>query len=258
MGSCNKQADILPDNNTLPTHSSVNQHTAFFRMRPSLTADVENDVRYLKLTTLNANNVVTNKQYLLNLLKTFDMIFLQETWLFTYQLGQLNLLDEHFDSHGKAVDENDPIPPVQKPRGYGGVATLTRNNIDSNFRKAADGGNRIVVTEIIADIPVCICNVYMPSRNSRTSSSYSELLQEINEIISKYKLTHAIIILGDMNASLKQRKGNEHDVMFQKFCEENKLFTHQSGNPTFFHENGRDEAELDYILCCERAYRSNG
>lgn len=87
-----------------------------------------------------------------------------------------------------------------------------------------------------------------PERHTR-----SEILEELNEIISKYNQTHAIIILGDMNASLKPRKGNEQDVMLQKCCDQQKPSTHQSGEPTFFHENERDVAELDYILCCEKA-----
>ncbi|MES9904845.1 MAG: reverse transcriptase domain-containing protein [Sedimenticola sp.] len=211
------------------------------------------NVKLLKLATLNVKNVETNNQYLLNVLKSSDVVCLQETWLFAFQLEQLNQLDENFESQGKAVDDNDPIPPVQKPRGYGGVANLTRTNSDLKFRKCNDGSNRIVVTEMLSNPPVCLCNVYMPARNSRTSQSYSEILDELSEIISKYKSTHAIIVLGDMNASLITRKGNEQDILFKQFCEKENLHTNQFGEPTFFHENGRDCAELDYVLCCEKA-----
>ena len=66
---------------------------------------------------------------------------------FNFQLKQLNTLHKAFEGYGKAVDDDDPLPPTQKPRGYGGVATLYRNNIDLKIQKCLDGGNRIVVSE---------------------------------------------------------------------------------------------------------------
>lgn len=59
------------------------------------------------------------------------------------------------------------------------------------------------------------CQQETPERHTR-----SEILEELIEIISKYNQTHAIIILGDMNVSLKPRKGNEQDVMRQKVCQQ--------------------------------------
>ncbi|MES9884558.1 MAG: reverse transcriptase family protein [Sedimenticola sp.] len=220
--------------------------------RPSLPTDLEN-VKQLKIASLNVKNVETNKHYLTKLLENNDVVCLQETWLFTYQLGQLSELDKNYDSHGKAVDDNDPIPPVQKPRGYGGVANLTRNNIDTKFRKCTEGSNRIIITEIVSEPLICLCNVYMPSRNSRGNYSYKETLEELEEIITKYEQTHAIIVIGDMNASLATRAGNVHDKMFNQLCMDKKLSSLQVGTPTFYHENGRDCAELDYILCCNKA-----
>ncbi|MES9880512.1 MAG: reverse transcriptase family protein, partial [Sedimenticola sp.] len=205
------------------------------------------------MTTLNVKNVETNRQYVEKLLTDTDVLCLQETWLFTYQLDQLNNISSKHSSHGKSVDENDPIPPLQKPRGYGGVATLTRNDTTIKYRDCMDGSNRITVTEILADPPICMCNVYMPARNSRCTQTYDDTLEELNEIISKYGDTHPIVIVGDMNASLKCRPGNEQDVKLKRFCDLNGLTSLQTGEATFFHENGKDNAEIDYILCSEKA-----
>ena len=146
------------------------------------------------------------------------------------------------------MDDDDPLPPVQKPRGYGGVATLYRNNIDLKTRRCLDGGSRVVVTEVLSDPPLCILNVYTPSRNTGHSESYDQTLSEIQEILNKYTTTHAVLLLGDMNASLKCRPNNAQDVKLKKICEINNLLSKQKGQHTFLHVNGKDSAEIDYIL----------
>ena len=139
-------------------------------------------------------------------------------------------------------------PHTQKPRGYGGVATLYRNNTDLKIRKCLDGGNRIVVSEVLSDPPLCIINVYMPSRNTGNSDSYNQILLEIEEIICKFTATHVLLLLGDMNASLRARPHNSQDVKLKEFCGRNKRQSRQNGTPTFSHVNGKDSAEIDYIL----------
>ena len=57
----------------------------------------------------------------------------------------------------------------------------------------------------------------MPSRNSKSNStdreSYMHCLDQLGEILNTYSGTHAVIILGDMNASMKARKGNLQDTL---------------------------------------------
>ena len=139
---------------------------------PSLPPDLHSEEKLLKISTFNVKNIETNKQYLLKLIRTSDIVCLQETWLFNFQLKTLSKLHKNFEGFGKAVDDDDPLPPVQKPRGYGGVATLYRNNIDLKTRRCLDGGSRVVVTEVLSDPPLCILNVYMPSRNTGNSETY--------------------------------------------------------------------------------------
>ena len=153
----------------------------------------------------------------------------------------------------KAVVDNDPIPPTQKPRGYGGVATLHRKSMNLKVRKCSDGGSRIVVTEIVSDPQLCIINVYLPCRNSKATDAFEDILLELQEVLDKYTCTHAIILLGDMNSSLLNRGVNVQDKKLQNFCAQNDLVSLQHGVPTFFHVNGDDEAEIDYILLNKKA-----
>ena len=213
----------------------------------------EEESKPLKITTLNFQNIESNMQYINKLLKSSDFLCLQETWLFKFQLRQLSEIHKSFDGFGKAVDDDNPLPPSQKPRGYGGVATLFRKDMDIRVRKCLDGGCRVIVTELVTDLPICIINVYMPCRNSRTSDDFDAILLEVQEILDKYAGSHVVILLGDMNSSLVNRVNNDQDKELSKFCYSNKLISLQRGIPMFFHVNEKDSAEIDHIFLNEKA-----
>ena len=117
---------------------------------------------------------------------------------------------------------------MQKPRGFDGVAILYKKDVNLKIKKLSHGGNRIVKIEVYPTPPICICNVYMPSRNSKNNSSdtesYMHCLDQLEEILNIYSRTHAVFILGDMNASLISRKGNLQDILLQDFVGRNDLF----------------------------------
>ena len=64
---------------------------------------------------------------------------------------------------------------------------------------------------------------------------------------------YVLLILGDMNASLQQRKGNNQDTLLKDFQTSNNLHCLQKGAETFFHPNKSDKAEIDYILFDEHS-----
>ena len=100
-------------------------------------------------------------------------------------------------------------------------------NVDVKIKKLIHGENRIVVIEVQSTPPVCICNVYMPSRNSKGNSksddNYQSCLNQIGEVLAIYQNTHVILVTGDFNASLCERKGNLQDQMLKTFVINNSL-----------------------------------
>ena len=183
--------------------------------------------KFLKIGSLNVKNVETNEAYTRKLLKSYDVLAVQEHWLFSFQLSSFDkqLTSDH--SYSKAVDTDDPLLPTQKPRGYGGVAILYRKNMAFKIKKQVHGDNRIIVIAIQSSPPLCICNVYMSSRNSKGNSkaddSYQNSLDQLEEILNTYTKIHAVMLLGDFNASLKQRKGNNQDLQLSSFVDRNSL-----------------------------------
>ena len=115
-------------------------------------------------------------------------------------------------------------------------------------------GNRICVIELQSKNSVLIVNVYLPSRKYVKKDSltgdpneYEAVLAQLQEIIHTYEGTHNLLC-GDMIASLTRRQGNPQDQLLYNFVHQMNLTSYQGGSPTFFHENGKDKSEIDYIF----------
>ena len=90
----------------------------------------------------------------------------------------------------------------------------------------------------------CQCVVHQKKKQE-----YQEVLDEIAEIIQTFKTTHIMILLGDMNASMMDRCGNERDKLLEQFINENFLFHRQFGKNTYIHSDNLCSSEIDYIFC---------
>ena len=215
--------------------------------------------KLLTIGTVNVKNVETNEVYMREILKTCDILAIQEHWLFAFQLPEI---ENKFISHlaySRAVDEDSPLPPNQKPRGYGGVSILYRKDMDLKVRKLEHGDNRMVVLEIQSVPPVCICNVYMPCQNSkgntRSDDSYQSYLDQIEEVLHIYQNTHIMIVMGDFNASLAVNRTNIQDRQLKSMVTNNSLVCTQTGISTFYHPNKTDNGEIDNILFNETGHQ---
>ena len=205
----------------------------------------------LKITTLNIENFNTNKVLLSQLLQKNDIVCIQEHWLFSFEKS---VLEEFAQSCGfltmiKCSDENEPIGPKLRPRGKGGVCVMWKSGLDEVINQQPDGGERFAVIEVFGSL--CIINVYLTARGTPNSDTeFQEQLAEITEIITKFRTTHEIILLGDLNASLHRNKNIKRDQIFRNFCKSLQLCNPLEGNPvqTFFHNNQKDTSQIDYIL----------
>ena len=164
----------------------------------------DNPVTTLKIASLNIKNVKSNRIYIQQLLQNFNIICIQEHWLFQFQLPHLNDLSSEHTFHGKSVDMNDPISPLQIPRGYGGSAVLYRKDWKTNTIKRPDGSERMMVLEMETIPPTCVVSVYachaegtLPNFNLRPPlQSYKTSLQvwyykhNVENTIERFKPTN--------------------------------------------------------------------
>jgi hypothetical protein len=64
------------------------------------------------------------------MINRMDICMIQEHWLFNCQIQLLNEIHENLNGIGKYVDDNDPLQPIQMPRGYGGTGILWKKELD--------------------------------------------------------------------------------------------------------------------------------
>ena len=197
-------------------------------MEPAAPADVDsterNEHSVSKIVSLNIENFHTNRLYLKELMNSADIICVQEHWLYNFKQQTHDKFCEgnNFEVYMKSVDDSDPISPLQRPRGKGGVATMWRSSISRNVTKLPDGSERVCVLRCDTEEgPVSIVNVYMPCRGySSSEQMFNEILDEVREIVIKYSIDSRVILLGDMNASLHRSQSLSRNKKFALLLEE--------------------------------------
>ena len=217
--------------------------------------------RVSKIVTLNIENFHTNKLYLKELMDTCEIICLQEHWLYNFEQSTLDdfCAENNFDSYIKSTDDSDPISPLQRPRGKGGVAILWRENIPKNIQKIPDGSNRICgVTCNTEKGPITIINVYIPCRGLKLSDDlFCETLDELREIIVKYSVSSHIILVGDLNASLHRDQPLTRDKKLQTLLEDTNLVLNDSYPDEFTYIHGKGMSVIDYIISSDKNILNN-
>ncbi|MCG8032572.1 MAG: reverse transcriptase family protein, partial [Candidatus Thiodiazotropha taylori] len=205
----------------------------------------------VNVVTFNCKNVNTSGYVLDQLSKSADVILLQEHWLFDCKLHRLKEISSGLTGCGKAVDTGNPILPVQMPRGYGGTGILWSRDLDHLVTMFPDGGNRIQCIQLRTKMPLLLVSVYMPCRGLTDNlEDYLDCLDQLNEIMLKFGHTHSIVLGGDFNEDLVQRKGTSRVTALQSFIQENNLRTHET-TKTFIAPDGRESTTLDYIFYSE-------
>ncbi|XP_063427548.1 uncharacterized protein LOC134711049 [Mytilus trossulus] len=183
-------------------------------------------------------------------MENYDILLLQEHWLFHAQLHYLQEIGKCTNYAAKGSDEYDPIQPTFLPRGHGGVAVIWKNEIDSQVRPLDDGKERIQCVEISGkDQKLLLVSVYLPSTGGRNSTDeFLDTIDQLNEIITKYQDTHEIIIGGDLNEDLgNDERQNKRKKYLQQLIEDYRLGYENTGK-TFIKTNGQECSELDYFL----------
>ena len=215
----------------------------------------------LKFLTVNIEGIKSNNIATLDLLQTSDILAFQEHWLFEFETPYLHELcdSSDMDYTSRSVDEKDPIPLYQRPRGYGGVALTWSKNLSRFAKKIPDGSERILPFLFESEYDkVCVISVYLPCQGSYSEATYQDSLDILSMVIWKYKNSHTIVILGDFNASLFDQRGSR-DSKFSRCCRDHNVVPHASypKTGTHLHHRGSGQSTIDYILCTNPDIISN-
>ena len=158
--------------------------------------------------------------------------------------------ENSFNLAARSSDEADPLPPICRPRGKGGVATFWHPKLDSIAEPLQDGGPRIQVVKFAFGNPnIYIINAYLPSEYGKLGSeeSYESILDEVREITEKYAKAGRVLLVGDLNGDFNRKK-YDRDWAIAKFCN-TASFVCPDNYPdvyTYMHRDGRN-SQIDHI-----------
>lgn len=226
------------------------------QLPPTVNSDFVKDK--LKVITFNCKNIKTCGPFFKDNLENAEIILLQEHWLFTSELQLLNELHSDYIGVGKAVDRDSPLPPVQMPRGYGGVGVLWHRKIDHLVKPIEVGSERIQCVELTVQlVPILLVSVYMPCRGSSDNSmEFTDCVDQLHSIVETYSSTHAVLIGGDINENLIEWSENKRYTTFKDFMLENKL-SHTRLGKTFMNSAGEEVSSIDYFIYDEAVKNLN-
>lgn len=154
---------------------------------------------------MNVDNIKTSHLYVAELMKTCDILLMQEHWLYGYEKHMLGPMFPDCRYFAKSCDDTDPVTPHLHRKGHAGVAVLWKASVDDIVEvQEREGNDRIIVT-LLGRSPgrqIAILNTYMPAGNGQADiSKYEDMLDKICEITRKYVACSAVIWLGDLNGS---------------------------------------------------------
>jgi len=198
----------------------------------------------------NCKNVKTSSPAIVELFRHNDIVLIQEHWLFHFQINLLEQIHEDINAAGKGADMNNPIHPMQIPRGYGGVAILWKKHLDKFVKPLPDGGERIQCLEITNGVsrPVLLVSIYLPTKGySNSLQSFQEVIDQLYEIIQKFQVTHDIILGGDVNEDLVNIQDRSRYEHMKEFIEDCSLQYNTAGK-TYINPKGEECTEIDYFL----------
>ena len=190
------------------------------------------------------------------LLTSFDIIAIQEHWLFGFEQNYLQELCQRADKDCivRCVDDSDPILQHQRPRGYGGVAIAFRKDLAKFISSIPDGSNSVLPVLIkCTPRPICLINCYLPCRGNHSEAEFDAELDCLDTIINKYSPSHDVVLCGDLNASLLEDRCSR-DRKLLRWCTLRRLqmCDDYPTRPTHSHHRGPGASTIDYILATKK------
>ena len=160
-----------------------------------------------KCVTYNCRGWNSRLCVLPDLLDTCDICFIQEHWLFTEHLSDLNSVNNEFTSVGVSVMDSG-ILLCRHP--YGGCGILSRKALSPYVKTLHTGSNclcSIKLCDSVGTSFLLVC-VYLPTNFQSTSfTDYLNVLGELEGFIDSQSFDR-ILISGDFNVDFDRSGDN--------------------------------------------------
>jgi len=208
----------------------------------------------MKILSWNIQSFKSNHIWLQQVVKDFDIILLQETWLYNFEH---NLIERAFPNFKCFSASSMPSSKsCNKGRPYGGTAILIKNNLSCAVKETNTSDPRAPSVLLETDKgDLLIINVYFPC-NSREND---ELITKYFGLLESRIMKHScdVIVAGDFNISIGCPKFNE----FKLFCNDLELsiedVTHLPAESfTFISKSSNSVSWIDHCVANRNTIKS--
>ena len=158
-------------------------------------------VRNINLCTWNCQGAKSNCHWLLKVIDNFDIIAIQETWLFDYENNLLKFSNNH-NVIAKSSMRNDK---KLTGRLFGGLAFLIKTDLSSSIKIVETNDTRLlaITVELANGDNLLVVNVYFPVNCANNQKQISEYIAKTNALIVNH--SGPVVVLGDLNISEKHK-----------------------------------------------------
>ena len=206
----------------------------------------------LKICTFNCCSLRKNINLVRKLTSdSFDIIFLQETFVLEDRLGDLEFIDENYDCVGLAATYSDRALTTNAGRAEGGLACLWKRNTHFKVNDVILEDKFIGLVLNIANKNILLVNVYIKSDQWEvgTHDAYLDYLSQLELLIMSHQFD-GIYFLGDFNADpfIGRAWGNLCNFISRNYmeCFDFKLL--DSSSFTFVSYGNTHTKWLDHII----------
>jgi hypothetical protein len=192
----------------------------------------------IRVASFNCKNIHTCGNDLKQLFDQNDIIMLQETWLYEFELTTLASL--HSEFYAKGITAIDHETDIHVGRPHGGLAILWRKSISKFCKIIEYNDNRLLGLELNSgNTVVLLVNVYMPYNSPSNHEDFLFYLHKIEHIISSHSSPYCYVI-GDINADVT--------------CNENGIILHKFGYELYEFCKNENLLLADIEICCKDTF----
>ena len=204
----------------------------------------------IRAITFNCQGLKSSIHDIQALCSTYDLIFIQESWLFQFELTLLSEIDTDFEGFGiSAIDDSTNIV---RGRPYGGTAILIRKQYRSIAQFHTYNCSRLLGVQLTCnDLSLLFISVYMPYQCDDNYELFMEYVGKLSALIEESPTSY-VTILGDFNAVID----TQFEAELRELCSNLDLvvsdcdfYGRTSGMFTHVSNAHGSTSWLDHVIC---------
>ena len=206
----------------------------------------------IRALTYNCQGLKSSIHDIQALCSTYDLIFIQDSWLFQFELTLLSEIGSDFEGFGiSAIDDSTNIV---RGRLYGGMAIILRKQYRSIAQFHTYNCSRLLGVQLTCnDVSLLFISVYMPYQCDDNYELFMEYVGKLSALIeeSPYSYVH-VAILGNFKAGID----TQFEAELRELCSNLDLVVSDcdfhgrtSGMFTYVSNAHGSPSWLDHVIC---------